>query len=338
MRPVGGSRSRASLAPMAKDRLTCTRIQARTSDGLQLAIERVVGPDPQAGAVVLLHGLGANGRMFLAHGASLAEHLARLGFDCYVPELRGAGHSERPAGGWTLDDYLERDLPALLDAVLQSSGQRQVAWVGLSMGGLLMLMYCIEHRDAPIARLVTVGSALDYRPGRNVYKDLLKLRPLAGPIRVLSFGAIGRALAPLAGVGPILPVERMNFQRSNVERSVSRELMGHGFGPIPLALFDSLSTAFSAQGFSRADGRIAYLPRAGELRAPTLLLGGSNDPQCPPEAVQATFELLTGVKDKRLMIFGKEHGQIDDYGHLDLVVGKRAPTEVWPHIASFLGR
>jgi pimeloyl-ACP methyl ester carboxylesterase len=314
-----------------------SRLDAQTGDGVRLSIERLRGDDPQAGAVVLLHGLGANGRMFLIEGASLALHLAELGFDCFVPDLRGAGHSERPSAGFGLDDYLEHDLPAILETALRASGQPSVSWIGLSMGGLLMFMYGIEHPDVKVQRLVTVGSALDYRPGRNVYRDLLRLRPLAGPLRELPFDRLARALAPVAGVGPALPHEAMNFNRSNVERDVCREVMRSAFSPVPIALFDSLATAFSEQGFSRAGGRIVYLSRASVLRMPTLLLAGSRDPQCPPQAVAATFELLGSVQDKRVLYFGKAHGHADDYGHLDLVLGKRAPTEVWPEIAAFLG-
>jgi pimeloyl-ACP methyl ester carboxylesterase len=315
-------------------------LQARANDGVALAIERLKPSEgPTRGVIVMLHGLGANRMVFLATGASLAEHLAHSGFDCYVPELRGAGRSERPRGSWTLDDYLERDIPAVIEHVLRASGHAQLTWIGHSMGGLLMMMYSIEQPQAPISRLVVVGSALDYRPGRNVYQDLRRLRKLAGPLREFPFGVIARALSPIAGIGPILPAEGMNFHRSNVERAVCRELMAQGFATIPLSLFDSLATTFNAEGFSRVSatkGRIVYLEHVGELRMPMLLVAGSRDVQCPPETARATFDLLTGVTDKHALFVGKPYGQPDDYGHLDLLVGKRVAQEVWPHISAFV--
>jgi pimeloyl-ACP methyl ester carboxylesterase len=321
--------------------LARTRLEAITSDRKRLAIQRVHDPAQAAqhGPVVMLHGLGANHRIFLAEGASLAEHLAQRGFDCYVPDLRGAGDSER-VPDWSLDDYLDRDIPALLECVLTTSGRAKVACIGHSMGGILMWMYCIEHEGAPISRLVTVGSALDYRPGRNVYQDLRRFRRFAGPLKSFPFGVIARALSPLAGVGPVLPAEGMNFHRSNVERKVCRELMAHGFGPIPLALFDSLNTTFEAEGFSRNtrnQGRVVYLRRIADLHLPTLMVVGSADVQCPPATGQATFERLSAVPDKRALFVGKPYGQADDYGHLDLLVGKRAAHEVWPEVSAFLG-
>jgi pimeloyl-ACP methyl ester carboxylesterase len=285
--------------------------------------------------VVLQHGLGANRWAFTLPEVSLASHLAQRGYDCYVPELRGAGRSEAPRAGWTIDDYLEQDVPAIVRAVQDQSGHAQLGWVGHSMGGVLMLMYGIENAQAPISRMVAVGSALDYRCSPNIYQRLRHVRPLLGRLQTLPFGWISLAAARVAGVGPILLTESINFHRPNVERSVCRKLMAEGFAPIPMRLFDSLATTFSAQGFSRAQGRIVYLPRAHELRIPTLVIAGSRDAQCPPEMARNTYERI-GSPIKQLRTFGTGLGHASDYGHFDLLVGRHAPAEVWPAIAEFL--
>jgi pimeloyl-ACP methyl ester carboxylesterase len=317
-----------------------THVYATTNDGLRLSIRRFAPLGGRScGAVVLQHGLGSTNLGFMVPGVSLAEHLAELGFDCYVPELRGAGLSQRPTrGGWTISDYLERDIPAILELVLQQSGQSSVSWIGHSLGGVLMLMYGIEHRDAPIERLITVASTLDYRPGRNVYRTLMKLRPFGNVLDPVPFGFFARANALIAGNGPSFLPESMNFVRGNVQRDVCRLLLTSGFAAIPMTLLDDLATTFSTDGFFRESsaGRIVYLPRAAAFRIPTLLLGGNRDPQCPPIAVQTTFDALIGVADKHMRVFGRAHGQAVDYGHFDLIVGRNARDEVWPHITGFL--
>jgi pimeloyl-ACP methyl ester carboxylesterase len=199
----------------------------------------------------------------------------------------------------------------------------------------MMMLYCIDHPDAPIERLVTVGSALDYKPGRNIYRSLRALRPVASFLTSVPFGALSWLNGLVAGMGPSFLAEGMNFQRSNIDRAVSRRLLASGFTSIPMALLDELNTTFDELGF-QLTGRDAYLPRAGALRTPTLMIGGSADPQCPPEATAASFALLSGVQDKRLVTFGKAYGDADDYGHFDLLVGRRARSEVWPHIEAFL--
>src|SRR5205814_884146 len=94
------------------------------------------------GAVMLVHGLGANRFSLHCEGRSLAAWLATRGFECFVPELRGAGESERPKVSWDLDDYLERDVPALLEAVTRRA-LGPVDWVGHSLGGVLLLLHAI---------------------------------------------------------------------------------------------------------------------------------------------------------------------------------------------------
>lgn len=316
-------------------------VHATTNDGLRLSIRRFAPRDGRVrGAVVLQHGLGSTNLGFMVPGVSLAEHLAELGFDCYVPELRGAGLSQRPRGGWSISDYLERDIPAIVDCVLSHSGQRTLSWIGHSLGGVLMLMYGIEHPGAPIERLITVASTLDYRPGRNVYRTLMKLRPFGNVVDPLPFGFFARANALVAGSGPRFLPESMNFVRGNVEVDVCKLLLTSGFAAIPMTLLDDLATTFSEDGFFRdsAAGRIVYLTRASMFRIPTLLLGGNRDPQCPPIAVQTTFDALSGLglADKHMRVFGRQHGHGADYGHFDLIVGRNARDEVWPHITDFL--
>jgi len=314
---------------------------ATTADGVRLHLTRVIASElasrrPTRGAVVLQHGLGSNGGVFLVPQLSLAERLAELGYDCFVSELRGAGLSGRPAKGWCLGDYLAFDMPAVIATVCQVSGHPRVHWIGHSLGGVMMMLYGIDQPDAPIERLITVGSALDYKPGRNIYRSLRALRPVASFLPSIPFGALSWLNAQVAGIGPSFLAEGMNFQRSNIDRAVARRLLASGFTSIPIPLLDELNTTFDELGF-QLSGRDAYLPRAAALRTPTLMIGGSADPQCPPEATEASFALLAGVQDKRRVTFGKAYGEADDYGHFDLLVGKRAASEVWPHIEAFLG-
>jgi pimeloyl-ACP methyl ester carboxylesterase len=310
------------------------QLSTRTDDGLRLSIDRYAPEGDSRGAIVLQHGLGSNNRAFVVPGVSLAEHLSSLGYDVYVPELRGAGRSDRPRS-WSLDDYVEQDIPAILRAVLQHSGQPNVSWVGHSMGGILLMMYGIEHPELPVERFVAVGSSLDYTAGKNVYGGMMRLLPVMGALRALPFDRLAQLSAPVSGRGPLLPVERMNFWRSNVDREVMLDIITRGFTPIPIELFRALSSTFEPGGFSRAGGSVLYLPQAERFQVPSLLIGGEGDAQCDPEAVAATARLLSGAPVQHLA-FGKSFGHADHYGHFDLLVGKRAPQEVWPHITRFL--
>ncbi len=319
--------------PKARDTIPC-----RTADGLSLSVRRIPSSAGLSrGAVILQHGLGSNGFVFDVPRHSLARRLAAAGFDCFISELRGAGDSDHPHGRFGLDEYMERDVPAILAAVLESTGRKTVHWVGHSMGGLLMMMYAIENAAAPIDRFVAIGSALDYKPGKSVFRDLRPLRPLAGAwLDTFPFRRLGQLNALVAGHGPQMPAEHMNFWRSNVDHDVMRSVLARGFDDISMQLFDDLDTTFDSAGFSRKHGAIKYLPRTKDFHLRTCLIAGSRDVQATPEAVDATVRLLASAPVLEVERVGRAHGDADDYGHIDLVVGKRADHEVWPKILAFL--
>jgi polyhydroxyalkanoate synthase len=91
----------------------------------------------------------------------------------------------------------------------------------------------------------------------------------------------------------------------------------------------------SRRSCSRADGRIAYLRRTGAFKTPTYLIAASADPQCTSPAIDATAQLLSGA-EVQVARFGKTHGHLEDYGHMDLLIGRNAEQEVWPTIAGWL--
>jgi pimeloyl-ACP methyl ester carboxylesterase len=312
--------------------------QAR--DGWPLSMMRIRPADSSSrssrGAVVLQHGLGSNSMVFDYPGRSLAAELASVGFDCFVSELRGVSGRAQPQRSYGLDDYVTCDVPAIVEAACATSGRARVHWVGHSLGGILLMLHAIEHPDAPIERFVAIGSSLDYRPGRSVYQDIHKLRGMLKRWPAVPFDKFARWNALSAGYGPSFLPEKMNFWRSNVEREIMRGMLQHGFTRIPMRLMLDLDTTFAPSGFSRAAGSVEYLPRTQDFRLASCLIVGSRDAQCNELAVDETARLLSRAPELRVARFGKSHGHVDDYGHFDLIVGKRAEREVWPTIRGFL--
>jgi predicted alpha/beta hydrolase len=82
---------------------------------------------------------------------SLADYLASKGWDVWTCELRGNGLSDKPqlfsARGtqWTIDDYVEKDVPAIIRFVLKESKAQQVHFLGHSMVGGCGCAYVHEH-------------------------------------------------------------------------------------------------------------------------------------------------------------------------------------------------
>jgi 3-oxoadipate enol-lactonase len=113
-------------------------------NGTRLAYE-VAGEGP---AVVLLHGLTLDLRMWDDQFASLAAHHCVVRYD-----LRGFGRSDPPHGG---EPYSHADdLRALLDVL----GIERAAVVGLSLGGMLAVEFALTYPGA-IRALVLADAAV----------------------------------------------------------------------------------------------------------------------------------------------------------------------------------
>jgi len=100
--------------------------------GIELAVD-VRGEGPP---VLFVHGFPFDRTMWRHQLAALTK------WKRIAPDLRGAGASTAPAGGYSMARYAD-DLVALLDAL----GERQVVVCGLSMGGYIVFELLRRHAD-----------------------------------------------------------------------------------------------------------------------------------------------------------------------------------------------
>ena len=309
--------------------------KTRTEDGVRLHLRRVRPPNigHHRSTVMMLHGLGSNHRGFHFPGRSLARWLARRGHDVWLPELRGHGRSRVDRFDWCLDEYLEYDIPAILAAIRKFSAADRIHWVGHSMGGILLMCYGAMHPNAPIARGVAVGSALDYRVGSTDFAELLPLRPLLEPLVAIPYGSLIHLLSPLMGEKAMEAIVRFNVWPSNVEPKIIKQLHACCFHSIPTSLLANLATAFEPDGLCVCSG-VRICEEASSCCFPLRLIAGSRDAQVSVEAVEHTAELVGSNTD--VVVCGADEGCADHYGHWDLLVGRRAPVEVWPKIAHWV--
>ncbi len=138
--PEGGSADRAVLS---QRRIT-------TPDGRDIAYVDMGPRDREA--VVLLHSLGADHRMWLPQIAVLAEHRRVL-----APDTRGHGASA--GGGLPSVDAWVADI----DHVLDDAGVHRAALVGVSLGGIQATAYAAAHRER-VSALVVSDSFVELDP------------------------------------------------------------------------------------------------------------------------------------------------------------------------------
>ena len=309
-------------------------LRARTGDGWRLALGVRMGRGgDRRPPVLLVHGLSAN-RWTLDAGVerfSLAAHLAQAGFRTYALDLRGHGDSRqgpRRARDWNFDDYVARDVPAALDAVRRDTGEERVLWVGHSLGAVTGLVACQLH-PGRIAGIVAIAGPMSFDADG----------PLA---RYLSWGllvdgrfnrTLARMVAPYAGlVHP--PAAELAINGRNVDRPVFQRLLANGIEDVPGQVFAQLSGWVKDDACRSADGRRDYREGLAACRQPALFLAAPQDHLAPPGAVRRSFELWGG--EKEYVEFGRETGHSADYGHTDLLLGRRAPEEVFPRVSAWL--
>jgi alpha-beta hydrolase superfamily lysophospholipase len=313
-----------------------------TADGWRLALSHYPphGESRPCFPVLLCHGLGANRFSFdLGREPSLATYLARAGFDVWSLELRGHGRSDRPGllsqrhFGWAFDDYLHRDLPAAIATVKTMTGKPQLHVVGHSMGGMLFLCHC--GVDAEIRSAIAIASSLDFRRTESDFVRLLPWKWLAYTLPAIPVGLLTVLVAPFTG-RITNRCEEFLMWGANVDPVVTRLHYANTFQAISSPVLLQLSTVFEVGGLHSGTGA-GYLDLAARSRVPTLFLAADRDRQCSADACRRTYEQLEQwCQAHRLVVFGKETGQQEHYGHFDLLLGKRAALEVFPEIEHWL--
>ncbi len=301
---------------------------AETRDGWRLTLgRRLPRGEGRLPPVLLVHGVSTDRRCldFGLERWSLAAFLSRAGFDCYALDLRGHGDS-RPVRGdaprdWSFDTYLREDVPAALDAVRRASGQSRVLWVGHSLGALLGLTACQVHRDR-VAGVVALAAPAFLRHGAA--RHLVGWRLLFG---VLMNRLVARMAAPLAGCWqPRAADLAINFR--NVERPVLRRFLANSVRGVPCGVLGQLVSWVTQDRFASVAGDVDYRAGLAACRQPALFVSAPRDGLAPPEVVRAAHQRWGGPAE--LWDAGGE------YGHTDLLLGRRAPEEIYPHIRDWL--
>jgi len=141
---------------------------------------------------------------------------------------------------------------------------------------------------------------------------------LSGRIMARLFPVVDMAAygMPIAGWWP-----------GSVEPELAKERMRRGFDYIPVRVWQEMASWVEADNVPWDDGWRA-------AKTPCLIILGDRDSMLYPEEGQAAYD-RAGTEDKTLRIFDDRDG-LTHWGHLDIVLGKRAPEFVWPAMHQWL--
>ena len=228
------------------------------ANGIQMNYE--LSGKKETPVVALSHSLGSSLVMWDPQMDSLKPHFRVLRYD-----IRGHGLSEAPVGPYTLD-ILGDDAIGLLDAL----GIEKVHWIGLSMGGMIGQCIALNHAD-----------------------------------RLKSLALCDTASVIPAEAQPIWQ-ERIDIVLNKGMKAQLEPIMERWFTPSFLSLnspmLSLIRKQFSATpvvgyiGCIEAIRKLNYLGRLAEIKMPTLIMVGEDDPGTPVAASGAMHERIKSSK------------------------------------------
>jgi 3-oxoadipate enol-lactonase len=238
----------------------------------------VTGPD-DAPVLVLSNSLGSTTAMWDPQVPTLAERLRVVRYD-----HRGHGDSPVPPGPYELAD-LGADALALLDRL----GVQRAHWCGLSLGGMVGMWLAVNAPER-VDRLVLCCTSAKLGPPEMWADRAATVR--AEGVEAIADAGIGRWLT--AGF-------------------IERE-------PAVAADMRAMLAATPAEGYAGCCSAIEHMDLIAELRAiraPTLVIAGTQDPATPPEHGE---RIAAGIPSARL--------ELVDAAHLATIEQPAAMTEL----------
>jgi polyhydroxyalkanoate synthase len=336
----------------------------KTVDDWDIALYRYkpTAQNPAACPVILCHGLGNNNYLWdNDRGHSFAAYLRDRGHDVWVIAFRGAGKSMKPGIiglsklieirsvkeerityhphklNWNIEDYIEKDLPAAIAYVKAETGKEKVNCIGHSLGSVVICGYLERFGPRHVNAVVTMAMAVIFpKPLNAVLQRVERHDKIISASLLLNSRAAALFEVPVGGKIET-DTDALLFNMENMDRELLARYLSNGVEDISMGVAHQYINILKAGENISADGRYNYTRNLNLITVPMLVVAGKVDNTAPPyNAIYAWAH--TGSADKTLKIFGKQDGNIIDYGHTDLIIGKYAPREVYPYVCNWLDR
>jgi pimeloyl-ACP methyl ester carboxylesterase len=312
-----------------------------TDDGATIALHHHPAQGPP---VILVHGVSSNHHFWdLDPDHSLAEWLAARGQDVWLLDLRGHGDAlfdadgRRQSTGWKIDDYGRYDVAAAVRYVQRCTGYATVGYVGHSMGGMVGAIYAATGGAKNLSSFVLVGSPGAFTRDTPLYA-LAEATFWAGGATHLWFDTpvVGDAAAELSR-GPLAPklAEKL-YNPANLDPPTIERMMHDIVSPMSRGEMRQFARMMHDARFESWDRSVDYLAAMHAVTVPTYIIAGMGDQVAPHAWVEAYGPVMGGPVE--VFEAGTVSGLVADYGHLDLGLGERAATEIFPHIGGWLDR
>lgn len=210
--------------------------------------------------VILSHALGLDLHMWDELAARLADRYTVLRYD-----QRGHGESARPPGPYSMDDLVD-DAARLI----REWGQGPVAWIGLSMGGMVGQGLAIRYPE--LLRGAVLANTVARYP------------EAARPIWAERIAAVGRG--GMAAVADAAIERYLHAAWRAAHPDVVADVRARLLRADPVAYVASC----------HAVAGVDWLERLSAVRQPTLVIAGARDVGATPAMAKAIAERIAGAE------------------------------------------
>lgn len=273
--------------------------EVETEDGFVLTLYRVPG---NGTAVFLMHGLLGSADDFVVAGrdSGLAYLLSDQGYDVWLGNARGNKHSRRhtnlephQAQFWDFSwhEIGVYDLPAMIDYVLNETGQENLKYIGHSQGttsffvmaserpeynekiGLMVALSPVafmSNARSPIVRLIAPGTSLIHGFAKSI--GLYEFLPDNNMIRTLKLLICGTGvLAEILCSNTLFLTSGFDLQQLNITNLST--IFGHVPSGASTKQIAHYGQSFTSNEFRQFDyGRTENLRRYGQIEPPKYVL------------------------------------------------------------------
>ncbi len=296
------------------------------------AVRKSLPEGPSRPPVVLVHGFAQNRYSWHTSRRSLSAWLAGQGWDVWNLELRGHGLSRglaegahRGLGAEVFADYVE-DVARVVELLGPST-----FLVGHSLGGAAS--YAAATR-VEVGGVVGVGALFGFGRHSPVLRVLSRVTRLLDPfIRASNLTVRTRAAGQILGrlyqasdlAGYALPIS--GWWPGSVERELLEERLVRGFDWTSVTVWLEMARWC-------AEGRFDYEEAWGRTNVPVAVVVGDRDHLMPLGDARLAYD-LAGSTDRVLKVFEPYDHEVH-WGHLDLLLGQKAPHHTWPWIDAWM--
>lgn len=326
-------------------------------DGLELNLINVRGgAEPTRGPVVMVHGAGVRANIFRAPvRETLVDALVARGYDVWLTNWRAS--IDFAPNRWTLDQAARYDHPAAVAKIVEETGadavkavihcQGSTSFTMSAMAGLVPQVDTILSNAVSLCPIVPWWSRVKLEVAVPVVNALIPyISPawgdhaptlIAKAIRMAVKAShhecqndVCKMVSFTYGAGsPAL------WRHENINEE-THDWLRHEFAEVPLRFFQDIGACVRKGNLVRYDQDVPDLPDDFAAQPPLtdarfVFYAGRLNRCFLPESQVRAFEHF----DRWRPSFHKLN-VLDDYSHLDVFMGERAATEVFPRMIAEL--